>query len=424
MQGDVHKEGGPSDGRQVRAAQRQQRARRRRLRGRILWAVVALALASVLVLVALPSPVPVDVAEANKGVLRVTVDEDGQTRVVDRYVVSAPITGNLRRISLRAGDEVKAGDVLARLLPTAPALLDPRSHAEQQARLRAAQAAQRQAQAAVDEAQANFAQARRERRRQEQLAKGGAVPYSALEQAQLAERTARASLASARFAVQVAAHEVQVAKAALTRGRGTGQQELVVDAPVDGTVLRVVQASAGVVQAGAPLLELGDLAAMEITADVLTSEAVGMRPGSPATVTEWGGGESLRAHVKRVEPGGFTKVSALGVEEQRTNVLLALDAPRSRWEQLGDGYRVEVSILVREVKEALIVPTGALFRYEQGWAAFTIQKGRAKVTPLKIGARSATLAQVEEGLAPGTKVIVYPSDRVREGVRVKIREPG
>jgi HlyD family secretion protein len=231
-------------------------------------------------------------------------------------------------------------------------------------------------------------------------------------------------LTSAEFGLRVADSELRLARAALLRletTRGGAPERFEVRAPVEGEVLRVLQESEGVVQPGAPLLEVGDSRALEIVVDVLTSDAVDIVPGAPVRITRWGGDSALRAHVHRVEPSAFTRISALGVEEQRVNVLIDLDEPRERWAALGDGFRVEASIEVWRAADALQVPAGAVFRHDSGWAVFRVSGGRAALTPVTIGRRSGTAAQVLEGLEPEDTVVVYPGDNVVDGIRVEGR---
>jgi HlyD family secretion protein len=243
-----------------------------------------------------------------------------------------------------------------------------------------------------------------------------------LDQSLLRERTSRAELESSQFGARVANHEVEMARAALKRLSAVknGAEELEVTAPVKGRVLKVMQESEGVVQPGASLLEVGDPAALEIVVDVLTSDAVRMRPGAKVVVERWGG-EPLEARVRRIEPSAFTKLSALGVEEQRVNVRIGLAEPRSKWQALGDGFRVEVRIVVWESDDVLKLPTSAVFRHGGGWAVFVVEDGVARLRPIEIGERTARELQAVRGIEAGERVIVHPSDRVADGVRVKIR---
>jgi HlyD family secretion protein len=372
----------------------------------------------------MPEPLTVDTALATRGPLRVTVDEDGRARVKDRYVVSAPINGSLDRIQLDPGDDVRSGQLLARIVPLVPALLDERSRGEAQARVLAASAAERQAGAQISRAEASTEFAKREAQRLGKLVQAGAISRVEHEQALLTERTAAADLESARFAARVASHELEMARAALrrlsaSRAEGRGEQ-LDVPSPVNGRVLKVLQQSEGVVQAGAPLLEVGDPAALEIVVDVLTVDAVRIAPNARVVVDRWGGSE-LEGRVRRIEPSAFTRLSSLGVEEQRVNVLIDLVSPRTEWAMLGDGYRVEAHIVVWEGSDVLKIPASAAFRHGNGWAVYRVEEGLARLTPVEIGERSGRDVELNKGLGAGARIVVYPSDQIADGARVRSR---
>jgi len=386
------------------------------------WGVVLLAAAG-LVWALRPPPVPVQTAVAERGPLRVTVDEEGETRVRDRYVVAAPIAGRVLRIDLDPGDAVETGQVLARI---EPAPLDRRALAEARARVEAALATQRAARAAVVRADAALAQVRREADRMERLHRSGTVADEQLERARLDETSHSQDLESARFAARAAAFQLEAARAALlaaeggsaasTPGCGDGETCVKVRAPEAGTVLRVPEESERVVAAGTPLLEVGDPHRLEIVIDVLSADAVRVRPGAPVRVEEWGGEGVLLGRVRRVEPSGFTKLSTLGVEEQRVNVIADLEAPPP---SLGDAFRVEARIVTWEGEDVLQVPVSALFRHGAGWAVFVVEDGRAALRPVQLGRRGRRGAQVLDGLAAGERVVLHPSDRVEDGVRVE-----
>jgi HlyD family secretion protein len=367
----------------------------------------------------MPKPLPAEAAPASRGPMRVTVDEDGQARVKDRYVVSAPLAGSLARIELDPGDTVKQGQVLARIAPVAPALLDVRARGSAEARLAQALASQKQSQVQIERAQTNFQQAKGELERSKQLFEKGAGSRQALEQSELSDRRTAAELDSQKFAARVADFEVEMARATLVRlpgSRETGTQ-LEVPSPVGGRVLKVMHKSEGVVQPGNQLLEVGDPAALEVVVDVLTSDAARIPAGAPVTLDRWGG-EPVEGRVRRVEPSAFTRLSALGVEEQRVNVLIDLTSPREKWAALGDGYRVEAHIVVWQASDVVRVPASAVFRDEKGWSLFRIIDGKARLTPVELGQRTTREVQVTKGLAGGEKVIVHPGDKIADGVRV------
>ena len=284
-----------------------------------------------------------------------------------------------------------------------------------------ARAAQRQARASVSRAEAAAEQATRDRERQESLLARGGVSAQAAEQAIFESRARGEELTSARFGVRVADYEVRMAQAALGRYDSTADDQMEVPAPIDGRVLRVLQESEGVVQPGAPLLEVGDPAALEIVVDVLTADAVSIRAGAPVHIERWGGDEALDGRVKRIEPSAFTKVSALGVEEQRVNVVIGIESPRETWEALGDGYRVETRIRIWRDEDVLRVPTSALFRTGEGWAVYVVRDHTAELRVVTIGRQTGLLASVEDGLDEGERVIVHPSDQIADGVKVELR---
>jgi HlyD family secretion protein len=372
----------------------------------------------------MPQPVPVETALVVQGPLRITVDEDGVARVKDRYVVSAPIAGSVARILLDTGDDVRQGEVLARILPLLPPLLDARERTSGEARVAAASAAQRQAAAQIERARAHAEYAHAEAARQRGLFERGSITQVQLEQALVGERTSAAELDSLRFAARVADYEVLMAKAALRRLSATGAaargEQLDVPSPVTGRVLKLLQKSEGVVQAGTRLLEVGDPAALEVVVDVLTSDAVLIRPGAVVLIDGWGG-TRLEGRVRRVEPSAFSRQSALGVEEQRVNVLVDLVSPHDQWALLGDGYRVEAHIVVWDSARAVQVPSSAVFRHDSTWAVYRVEGNRARLAQLAIGQSTGRTIEITGGLVPGMRVIVHPGDRVSQGVRVKER---
>jgi HlyD family secretion protein len=408
------------------AAARRPKPRRRSLERfikRAFLLFLGLGLVGLLVVALLPRPVAVDVARAQLAPMRVTVDEDGATRVKDRYVVSAPLTGSLARIELDPGDTIKQGDVLARLVPVEPALLDDRSRSTAEARVSASLASQRQARALLERAKAHEEFTKKSGERQHALFESGSLTREMLDQAELAERTASTDVESAKFGVQVADYEVKMAQAALGRlkkGKSDQEDQLLVPSPVGGQVLKVLHKSEGVVQAGTPLVEVGDPKALEIVVDVLTSDAVNVKPGAEASVIEWGG-PSLGAHVRTIEPSAFTRLSALGVEEQRVNVVLDLDGKRADWRALGDGYRVKAQIVTHQTKSALQAPSSAVFRHDTGWGVFRVEGDVARLIPVEIGLRTPRSVEISSGVADGERLVLHPSDRIRDGVAVEVR---
>ncbi|HET7228417.1 MAG TPA: efflux RND transporter periplasmic adaptor subunit [Longimicrobium sp.] len=388
--------------------------RKRRLR-QLRWAAAALAVAALVAWALWPQPLAVETAAIGRGALRESVDEDGLTRVQERYVVSAPVAGRLLRVGLDEGDVVKAGAVVARI---AAAPLDARTAEQARARVDAASAGVRQADAALAQARAELVQARREARRARVLADAGALSDQAREQAETAAELRARAVAAADASRRAAGAELSSARAALAGAdplRVAPGTVTEVRSPVRGRVLRVAQQSETMVAPGAPLVELADAHALEIVVDVLSADAVRIEPGMPMLVEDWGGPGVLRARVRTVSPNAFTHVSALGVEEQRVYVFADLLTPSAR---LGEGYRVETRIVTWESGDVVKVPVSALFRRGTGWGVFVVQAGRARLRPVRIGHRGESDAEVLGGLKPGERVILYPSDQVEEGVRV------
>jgi HlyD family secretion protein len=368
-----------------------------------------------------PPPL-VDAAEVARGPFRVTVEEEGRTRVKDRYKLSAPIAGQIGRVSLEPGDRVAPGDALFVIDPQPAVPLDARTRAQAQATLARAGSALQASQTQMQVEQARAALADSELARLQPLAASGHVSAAALERAQAEARSATAALRSARFAVAGARHARDVARAALgTHDVGPGSAPLQVRSPVAATVLRRLRESAGAVQPGEEVLTLGDLDSLEVEVDVLSPDAVRLQPGMRVEFERWGGDETLTGRVRRVEPSGFTKISALGVEEQRVWVVVEPDGERDAWRRLGDGYRVEARFVVWQDDDVLQVPAGALFREDDRWAAYVIDGDRLRHRQVSAGRRSGLLAQVLDGLQPGERVVLHPGRDLRDGTRVRVR---
>jgi HlyD family secretion protein len=373
-----------------------------------------------------PRPVPVDLATVTDGPLAVAVTEEGRTRVTDLYVVSAPVAGRLLRIDAEVGDPVDAdATVLATIRPTDPAFLDPRTVAEARALVRSAEAERDLAIADLARAEAERAYAEAELGRSETLADRGTISEATLEQRQMAFDTRRAAVAQARAALRVAQAQLDTARAALIQPGQTEEETaetccVRVRAPVDGRVLRLLHESEGIVAAGTPLVEVGDPGDLEIVVELLSADAVRVEVGDRATIDGWGG-PTLDAVVRRVEPFGFTEVSALGIEEQRVNVILDLTGDPVERRGLGHGYRVDAAITVWRADAVTSVPLGALFRQGDDWAVFRVADGRARLTRIAIGQRNPDRVQVVEGLSPGDKVVLHPGEEVGDGMRVEAR---
>lgn len=360
----------------------------------------------------IPRSTPVEVAQASVGVLRATVNEEGRTRILQRYLVSAPTAGHLRRVPLKAGAAVTAGQtVLAVIDPISPTLLDARSRTLAEARR--------------DSASANLEKAREALRfaaldldRFARLHREGTVSSQELESYQWRNTAATKEAAAAESALRLAAAEL-ADPANPGTGPATNRLPVLVHAPAGGRVLKVFEENARVVAPGTPLLEIGDPADLEVVIEVLSRDGASIAPGARVLLEQWGGPEALEARVRLVEPAAFTKISALGVEEQRVNVLADLITPAEKRTSLGDGFRVEARIVVWEAPDALKVPAGALFRQGQDWSAYVINAGRAALRRVQVGRSSGTETQITEGLSDGESVILYPGDRIQPGLRVK-----
>ncbi|MBL8346426.1 MAG: HlyD family efflux transporter periplasmic adaptor subunit [Rubrivivax sp.] len=417
-----------------------------------------------------PRAVEVELAAVTTGPFETTIDEDGKTRIADRYVVSAPLAGRLARITLREGDAVVAGQPVATLTPVLPALQDERTQRELRARVAAGEDNVQRAISRGERAKVALEQARSEMKRSEQLAQQGFIAPTKLETDRLGVLAAERELDAAAAERRIAGHEVEQARAALgavsPASALASVRAFTVHAPVGGRVLRVLQTSETTVPLGSPLVELGDTARLEIVAELLTTDALGTPPGSRVRIERWGGPTTLEGRVRAVEPGAFTKVSALGVEEQRVRVLIDLTSPREQWAALGDAYRVGVRIVTLARTDAVQVPVSAVFPLPSGelaqarpdaggavsttgptaaapaamaasgnaaasvpgphvaeaHAVFVVQGGRATLRTVQLGARNGGTAWVRSGLSPGQQVIVYPPGTVRDGVRVSARK--
>ncbi len=405
-------------------------------RGLGVLAVIGLVAATVMAL--MPKPVPADVVVLARGPMRVTIDEDGKTRVIDRYLVSAPLAGSIGRLEMDPGDPIEQGALIATIEATEPPLLDAQTRAEAEARLKAAEAAKRQASAAVARSKTAADFARSERDRIAGLVGKGSYAERNLDLAELELQTRQQELESSGFGVRVAQYEVEMARATLARidahaaktdkeaGDKPPDEEsgsvVHVNSPITGTVLRVLHPHEGVVNPGDPLIEIADPDALELVVDVLTSDAVQIERGAMVEIRGWGGDAVLNGRVRLVEPSAFTKVSALGVEEQRVNVVIdLLDKPDGV--VIGDGYRVEVSIVVWKSDDVLLLPVAALFRDGERWAVWVVEGGVARLQEIELGKRQGLWVEASAGLEAGDTVIVHPSDAITEGVEVEVHAP-
>src|SRR5262245_56452217 len=369
-----------------------------------------------------PKPAVVDVSSATRGPIIVSVDEEGVTRVRERFVVSSPVSGRVLRIELAPGDVVKRGQTVAQVRSEAAPLLDERARAEAQAAVESAKAALGRARAEEQRARATVAQFHRELARVRELADSRVVSAHELDTHESELKVADESLNATVFAVQAATFDLQRAQARLmpTTAQASGRV-VTVTSPVSGVVLKRVRESESIVPAGDPLLEIGDPMRLEIVSDLLSTDAVRVKPGSRAIIEQWGGDSTLDATVRRVEPSGFTKISALGVEEQRVNVILDFVDASAACAALGEAYRVEVRIVVWEGHDVVKVPTSALFRHGQQWAVYRVVDDRAQRTAVEVGHQTGQEAEIATGLSVGDRVIVHPDDALKHGTRVRLR---
>jgi HlyD family secretion protein len=393
------------------------------------WKVITPVLALICLALAYgfwPRQEPVSIEQVTRGPLKVTVDEEGWARVIDRYVISAPVAGYALRTELDVGDEVKKEDTVMELEPLRPNVLDLRSRAEAEARVEAAEA---RLNAATEEMQAASAEADYallELDRIEKLYSSGFVSADDRDRAVAKAHQTAATLRSSRFGIEVARHEKKAALTALLYSRAEPAESVsdrvVISTPVSGRVLKVSHRSEGTVREGDPLVEIGDPRALEVVSDVLSADAVRIMEGAPVLFTRWGGTTPLEGRVRVVEPAGFTKVSALGVEEQRVLVISDIVSPPAMWSRLGDGYRVETSFLIWEADDVLQVPENALFRFQEGWAVFVMERGKAHRRVVRVGRRNGLRAEIQEGLSEGELVITHPDSAIDDGSRVRVRE--
>ena len=387
--------------------------------------LVGAGLVALMLLVGLwPTSVPADFATVTRGPLRVTVDEEGETRCRDRFVVSAPVAGRVLRIKLEPGDHVARGEtLLATFLPGDPVPLDARSRAGAGAAVSAAKSALGRARAEQGRAENAVRLALSELERHRKLAAEQIVSSQVLDAKETEAKTAMDTQRASEFAVATAEHQLEVAQARLLQasGRPGSVDPFELHSPIDGVVLKRLRESEAVVPVGEPLLELGDPSDLEIVADLLSTDAVKIGPGDRVLIEQWGGDQELEGRVRRVEPSGFMKFSALGVEEQRVNVVIDFEDPVEAWEALGDGYRVEVRVVVWENEDVLKLPTSAMFRHGDQWAVFVVDGGRALLRPVDVGRRNGLEAQVLSGVEAGARVIVHPSDAIVDGARLSER---
>lgn len=373
-----------------------------------------------------PRPVLVETAAVNYAPLTVSIEEEGRTRVIDRYTIAAPVDGVACRVDLDVGDRVEKGQVLLNIAPLESQVLDPRSRAEAEARVAAANAALLAAKDEAEAAKANADFYAAEIKRMRPLAERGAISREALDRAEMQRRSASAAQRSARHAVEVAQYNLQAAETALAYSAavetGTAAEHVPVRSPINGKILKIERECEGPVRTGDVLLEVADPSMLEVEVDVLSADAVKIKPGTKVLFDRWGGEQPLEGVVRTVEPIGVTKISALGVEEQRVFIIADFTSPASQWQRLGDGYRVEAQFILWHEDHVLQIPASSLFRVNDGWAVFVVEGHRAAQRRVKVGQRNGLHAQIVENLEQGEIVINHPSDDIEAGLRVKKRQ--
>jgi HlyD family secretion protein len=372
-----------------------------------------------------PNPITVEPGVVARGPLTVTVLEEGKTRIRHRYLITPPVAGYLNRVPLRAGDRIEAGKtILATIQPQPAAFLDPRARAEAEARVKASEASQNQRQTQIERARAALDLAQKELVRARELKKSGAIATKEWDTAENQVNVLTRELNTAQFGLQVADFELAQAKAALTQVQTPATENsdpLKILAPVDGYVLNVYEESARMLAAGTQIMEVGDYTDLEAEIELLSSDAVGVQPGADVSIEQWGGEAPLRGKVTVVEPGGYTKVSALGVEEQRVKVRVNFVDPLPPSTILGDRYRVEARIVTWHGDNVLQIPTGALFRRGGDWMTFLLEGGKARQTKVEITHNNGVAAEVRSGVSEGQRVILHPPDAVSDGASVEPR---
>jgi HlyD family secretion protein len=399
--------------------------RKMQLRRWIIVIIIIVGVISAIVYGFMPKPVSVDLVKVSRGSFKVTVEEEGKTSVKDRFVLSAPVAGFKRRIKFDVGDCVQKGQTLVELEPLKSNLLDPRSHAAAEAAVSSAEASLRVEEERVRAATADKEYAEKNFERFKKLHDGGYVAKDALEQAEAGAKRTEANLLSAKAAVKVARFELEKALTALRHSAAEDNRIqgkiVLVQSPVSGSILKIYRESEGVVQSGESLIDIGDPEKLEVKVEVLSADAVKMRPGIPVYFERWGGNSTLSGKVRVVEPAGFTKISSLGVEEQRVFVVVDITPSTKDEHSLGDGYRLEASFIIWEGKDVLQVPASALFRKQDGWAVFVVKNKKALHREVKVGHRTGLAAEILSGLSEGEEVISHPDNTIAEGIRIHPR---
>lgn len=388
----------------------------------LIWGTLLVAVGLVASFALFPKPVEVEVARATLGPLRVTVQEDGKTRIREKYIVSAPVAGRVSRIELKPGDRCSVETLLAVILPSEPTMLDARARAEASARVQAAEATRLRAISSEEQAKIDLELNQSKFQRAQSLLPSQAISQDEFDVLKAQTQACAQAIKTARFDVEISQYELEMAQAAAKQFAKDDEQSLAapfeIFAPITGKVLRVFEESSKVVTVGQPLLEVGDPQNLEIEIDLLSTDAVRVQPGAELTIEHWGGDSPLAGNVRVIEPAAFTKISSLGVEEQRVNIIADINEPPERIASLGDGYRIEARITVDQLAQALLIPNSALFRHNRQWHVLTVVDGRAELRQVSIGLQNETYTQIVKGIEADEPVIVYPSDTLKPGTAV------
>lgn len=373
----------------------------------------------------LPQAALVETVAVKRGPMAVTIEEEGRTRVIDRYVIAAPVNGVACRVSLNVGDRVTQDQVLLAITPLASPVLDARSRAQANAKIAAAESALQAAKEQASAAAAAAEQASNELQRLQPLAKKDLVSKEMLDRATTEVKATVATKRSADFNVEVAEYDLESARTTLQYSGATAAdlaaEHVPVRSPINGKILKVYHECEGPVQTGEPLFEVGDPSALEIEVDVLSADAVKIQPDMTVLFERWGGEKALQGAVRTVEPVGFTKISALGVEEQRVLIISDFTSPKEQWQRLGDGYRVEARFILWRGDDILQVPSSSLFRYQDGWALFVAAGNHAHRRLVTVGERNGLSAQIIDGVDEGESVINHPNDTIEDSTRIEPR---
>ncbi len=394
----------------------------------IFWLIILVLIVAGLIFTFRPQPIPVDLIKVTQGPMIVTVEEEGETRVKDVYMLSAPVTGHMLRIDAEVGDDVIAAETLvAQIRPINPEFLDKRSEEEARAAIKTAEASLALAEAQLVEAQSEFDFAVTELERANKLIQQQVIPQRALDNAKRDYKSKRAGVNTAKAALRARQFELAQARAHLVSPADVQINDqdcqcVTILSPITGKILQVLHESEGVISMGTPLVEIGDPANLEIVVDFLSSDAVRIQPGQRVIIEEWGGESALQGTVRKIEPFGFTKTSALGIDEQRVNVIIDLSDPTEKWQRLAHGYQIEARVVLWESENVSKVPLTSLFRDNDNWAVYVEQENRAKLQHVKLGQRNGLEAEILEGLPEGSQVISHPSNQIVDGIRVKPRD--